>query len=59
MSSVIISLDDQQVSLLEQVLIDHDEAGAWKLLAEIRRKVRAVTETKCGIEKLRNLPQGK
>jgi hypothetical protein len=49
MSSVIISLDDHQISLLEQVLLDRDEAGAWELLAEIRLKVRAVTETKCGI----------
>jgi hypothetical protein len=53
--SVVISLNEQQVTKLEQVIIDHDEDGAWELLNEIRSKVKAVNNTKCGIEKLRNL----
>ncbi len=53
MAKAIITLDETQVTRLEQVIIDHDEKGAWELLREIRAKVKAVTETHCGIEKLR------
>ena len=53
MAKAVITLDKQQVTKLEQVLIDRDEKGAWELLAEIRAKVRAIQDTRCGIEKLR------
>jgi hypothetical protein len=48
-------LSDHDVSRLEQVIIDHDDKGAWELLVEIKKKVKATKETKCGVEKLRNL----
>jgi hypothetical protein len=53
MAKAMVTLDEQQVTKLEQVLIDRDEKGAWELLAEIRAKVRAIQDTRCGIEKLR------
>ncbi len=53
MAKAVITLDEQQVTKLEQILIDRDEKGAWELLAEIRAKVRATQDTRCGIEKLR------
>ena len=53
MTKAVISLDEQQVTKLEQVMIDHDEKGAWELLAEIRAKVKPTQDTRCGIEKLR------
>lgn len=53
MPKAVITLDEQQVTKLEQVLIDRDEKGAWELLAGIRAKVRATRDTRCGIEKLR------
>jgi hypothetical protein len=53
MLKAVITLDEQQVTRLEQVIIDHDEKGAWELLTEIRAKVRATQQTRCGIEKLR------
>jgi hypothetical protein len=53
MAKAVITLDEQQVTKLEQVLIDRDEKGAWELLAEIRAKVGAIQDTRCGIEKLR------
>ena len=53
MPQAVITLNEQQVTKLEQVVIDHDDKGAWKLLAEIRAKVRATQDTRCGIEKLR------
>ena len=53
MTKAVISLDEQQATRLEQVIIDHDEKGAWELLAEIRAKVRATQDTRCGINKLR------
>jgi hypothetical protein len=56
MPKAVILLDEQQVTRLEQVVIDHDDEGAWKLLNEIRAKVRATQDTRCGIEKLRNYP---
>ena len=56
MAKAVISLDEQQVTRLEQVIIDHDEQGAWELLNEIRTKVRGTQDTRCGIEKLRNYP---
>lgn len=59
MAKVVITLDEQQVTRLEQVIIDHDENGAWELLHEIRARVKSTQDTRCGIEKLRNYPQGK
>lgn len=56
MAKAVISLDEQQITRLEQVIIDHDEEGAWALLKEIRSKVKAVQGTRCGIEKLRDYP---
>ena len=53
MPKAVITLDEQQVTKLEQVIIDHDEKGAWELLAEIRMKVKATQDTRCGVEKLR------
>ena len=53
MSKAVITLDEQQVTRLEQVFIDHDEKGAWELLAEIRAKVKPTQDTRCGIETLR------
>ena len=53
MAKAIISLDEQQVTRLEQILIDRDEKGAWEILSEIREKVRATQNTRCGIDKLR------
>jgi len=53
MPKAVITLDEQQVTKLEQVLIDRDIKGAWELLAEIRAKVRITQDTRCGIEKLR------
>jgi hypothetical protein len=53
MPQAVITLDEQQVTRLEQVIIDRDEEGAWELLAEIRAKVKATQDTRCGIEKLR------
>ena len=56
MPKAVITLDEEQATKLEQVMIDHDEKGAWELLAEIRAKVRATQDTRCGIDKLRNYP---
>lgn len=53
MAKAVITLDEQQITKLEQVFIDRDIKGAWELLAEIRAKVRATQDTRCGIEKLR------
>lgn len=53
MPKAVITLDEQQVASLEQIVIDRDIEGAWKLLSEIRNKVRATTDTRFGIEKLR------
>jgi hypothetical protein len=53
MPKAVITLDEQQITKLEQVVIDHDEKGAWELLAEIRAKVKETQYTRCGIEKLR------
>ena len=53
MAKAVISLDDQQVARLEQAIIDRDEKEAWELLSEIRAKVKATQDTRCGIEKLR------
>ena len=36
MAKVVISLDEKQVTRLEQMIIDHDENAAWELLHEIR-----------------------
>jgi hypothetical protein len=53
MPKAVITLDEQQVTKLERVIIDHDEKAAWELLAEIRAKVKATQNTRCGVEKLR------
>jgi hypothetical protein len=53
MPKAVITLDEQQVSRLEQAVIDRDEKAAFELLVEIRAKVRATQNTQCGIEKLR------
>ncbi len=53
MAKAVITLDEQQVTRLEQIVIDKDVESAWELLAEIRTKVRATQDTRCGIEKLR------
>ena len=53
MAKAVISLDEQQVTKLEQVLIHRDEKGAWELLAEIRAQVKGTQDKRCGIEKLR------
>ena len=53
MAKAVITLDEQEITKLEQVIIDQDEKGAWELLAEIRAKVKAAQDTRCGIEKLR------
>jgi len=55
MGKTVITLDEQEITKLEQVLMDKDIRGAWELLAEIRAKVRATQDTRCGIEKLRKL----
>ena len=53
MAQAIISLDQQQIIKLEQVLLDRDEKGTWELLSEIREQVRGIQDTRCGIEKLK------
>ncbi len=53
MPKAVITLDEQQVARLEQIIIDRDVKGAWELLVEIRAKVKATQETCCGTEKLR------
>jgi hypothetical protein len=53
MTEAVVTLDEQQVTKLEQILIDRDAKGAWEPLAEIRAKVRTIQDTHCGIEKLR------
>lgn len=53
MAKTVITLDGQQVTRLEQVLIDRDIEGAWELLSEIRAKIAPTRDTRCGIEKLR------
>jgi hypothetical protein len=53
MPKAVITLDEKQVTRLEQAIIDHDEKEALELLAEIRAKVRTTQNTRCGVEKLR------
>ena len=53
MAKAVISLDEKEVTRLEQIIIDRDEKGAWEILSEIRTKVRATLDTRCGIDKLR------
>ena len=53
MPKAVITLDEQQMTRLEQVIIDRDEKAAWEFLAEIRAKVKATQNTRCGVEKLR------
>ena len=56
MPKAVITLDEEQVTRLEQVMIDRDVKGAWELLAEIRIKVKATQDTRYGIDKLRKYP---
>jgi hypothetical protein len=53
MSKAVITLEEQQVTKLDQVLMDRDIKGAWELLSEIRTQVRITQDTRCGIERLR------
>ena len=53
MPEAMITLDEEKVTSLEQVMIDRDVKGAWELLAEIRIKVKATQDTRCGIGKLK------
>lgn len=56
MPKAVITLDEQQITRLEQIMIDRDDKGAWELLAEIRARVKATQNTRCGIDKLRKYP---
>jgi hypothetical protein len=38
--NTLISLDEQQIQKLEQIILDHDEVGAIKFLEELRRKIK-------------------
>ena len=53
MPKLTITLDEQQLSKLEQVVIDDDAEGALKLLKEIRRKLEADSRKQCDPVKLR------
>ena len=53
MAKAVISLDEQEVTRLEHIIIDQDEKGAWEISSEIRAKVRATQTPRCGIDKLR------
>lgn len=53
MTKAVITLDEKQVARLEMAVIDHDDKLAWELLREIRAKVKATQDTRCGVEKLR------
>ena len=53
MPKAVITLDEEQVTRLEQAVIDRDQKVAWELLHEIRAKVKANQNTHCGVEKLR------
>jgi hypothetical protein len=53
MPKAVITLDEQQVARLEQIILDRDIDDAWALLTEICAKVKATQDTRCGIEKLR------
>jgi hypothetical protein len=53
MAKAVITLDEQQVSRLEQILIDREIDEAWDLLIEIRKKVRASLDGSCGPDMLR------
>lgn len=55
MPKIVIVLDENQIARLEQVMIDHDQEGAWQLLREIRVKIKSIRDTRCGIEKLRDI----
>ena len=55
MAKAVISLDEKEVTRLEQIIIDRDEKGAWEILTEIRAKVRVTQDTRCGINKLRKM----
>ena len=55
MVKAVISLDEKEVTRLEQIIIDHDEEGAWEILTEIRAKVRNTQDTRCGVDKLRKM----
>jgi hypothetical protein len=37
MAKTLISLDEQQIQKIEQIVLDHDEIGAIKFLEELSR----------------------
>ena len=53
MAKVTITLDEEQVTRLEQVTIDRDGDGALKLLREIRRRVLE-SQARCDPTRLRS-----
>ncbi|MEW6142222.1 MAG: hypothetical protein AB1597_03570 [Chloroflexota bacterium] len=53
MAKVTVTLNEQQLTRLEQVVIDDDAEGALKLLKEIRRKLEADSRKQCDPVKLR------
>jgi hypothetical protein len=40
MANSLISLDEQQIQRLEQIILDQDEDGAIKFLEELSRKIK-------------------
>ncbi len=52
MAKVTITLDEEQVTRLEQVTMDRDGEGALKLLREIRRRVLE-SQARCDPTRLR------
>ncbi|MCX6006152.1 MAG: hypothetical protein NTZ34_02685 [Chloroflexi bacterium] len=38
--ATLISLDEQQIQRLEQIVLDHDEIGAIKFLEELSKKIK-------------------
>jgi len=53
MTKATITLDEQQLTRLEQVVIDDDAEGALKLVKEIRRKIDTDSRKQCDPVKLR------
>ncbi|MCX6005657.1 MAG: hypothetical protein NTZ34_00115 [Chloroflexi bacterium] len=39
----LISFDEQQIQKLEQIVLDHDEIGAFKFLEELSKKIKRKT----------------
>jgi len=53
MAKISIILDEQQLTRLEQVVIDDDAEGALKLVREIRRKLDLAVRKQCDPVNLR------